>query len=119
MSIDRFITGYSEHKTKRVGTDVKVNDYFERNQTYHVKKYKNRKYYCRNFSEYINLPDIAEMLKNNDVKIVDGDEGLTFLWIIMLNEDGAEPLSVTHLNKIIRNGGFTAYIKNLEQEKLQ
>lgn len=37
-----------------------------------IKKYKNRKFYCYNFNKYLNLTDIATLIKNNkEIIIID------------------------------------------------
>lgn len=87
-----------------------------------IKKYENRRLYDTDASRYVNLEDIAAMVRRGeDVSVVDVKTGrdLTreiLLQIVVELQGGAEVLPVAMLRRIIRASGDDPLQKMLKQQ---
>jgi len=87
-----------------------------------IKKYSNRRLYATETSAYVNLEQIAELIRSGEeVKVVsvsDGDDltRAVLLQVVMEQRGGAGLFPTGLLHRIIRFGGDSAFHRALNQQ---
>lgn len=78
------------------------------------KLFKNRKLYCTGFG-YISRKELAHILRDDQYDVQFEEDGAKILMSV-LKEIEPSKGDTQFLTKIVREGGFTSYIKKLENK---